>query len=136
MARVNLVQLKDEDMRAQEEYDSLFYELDSDAEGESTQRNFCRPLQRSDFPNQLSNPNSDELKDMSRPEGTEGPNRLLGTETIQPSDSRLTDTTSHKITTSPEPLSSSLAKDLSSIPKIPLKQNTRRRLAREIAEVC
>ena len=135
MARVNLVRLEDEDVRAQEEYDSLFYELDSDTEGESTQRDFCRPLQRSDFPNQPSNPNSEKLEDMSRLEGTEGPNRLLGTETIQPSDSRLTDATSHKIAASPESLSSSLAKDLSSIPKIPLNRNTRRRLAREIAEV-
>src|SRR6202167_4384898 len=87
------------------------------------------------FPNQLSNPNSEKLEDMSCLEGTEGPNRLLGTETIQPSDTHLMDATSHKIAASPEPLSSSLAKDLSSIPKIPLNRNTRRRLAREIAEV-
>src|ERR1700691_1914696 len=43
MARVNLVRLEDDDVRAQEEYDSLFYELDSDTEGESTQQDFCRP---------------------------------------------------------------------------------------------
>ena len=135
MARVNHVWLKDNDMRAQEDYNSLFYELDSDTEDKSTQWDFCRPLQHSDFPNQPSNPNSEKLEDMSRLEGTEGPNRLLGTETIQPSDSRLTDATSHKIAASPESLSSSLAKDLSSIPKIPLNRNTRRRLAREIAEV-
>src|ERR1700691_4274524 len=99
MARVNPVRLEDDDVRAQEEYDSLFYELDSDVEGESTQWDFCRPLQRSDFPNQPSNPDLEKLEDMSRLEGTEGPNRLLGTETIQPSDSCLTDTTSYKITT-------------------------------------
>ena len=74
MARVNLVRLEDDDVRAQEEYDSLFYELDSDAENEATQQDFCRPLQRSDFPNQPSNPNSEKLEDMSRLEGTEGPN--------------------------------------------------------------
>src|SRR6202167_3080092 len=135
MARVNLVRLEDDDVRAQEEYDSLFYELDSNTEGESTQRDFCRPLQRSDFPNQPSNPNSEKLEDMSRLEETEGPNRLLGTETIQPSNSCLTDATSHKIATSPELLSSSLAKDLSLIPKIPLNRNTRRCLARKIVEV-
>ena len=71
MARVNLVWLKDSDVRAREEYDSLFYELDSDTKNEL---DFCRPLQCSDFPNQLSNPNSDKLEDMSRLEGTEGPN--------------------------------------------------------------
>jgi hypothetical protein len=74
MARVNLVRLKDDDVRAQEEYDSLFYELDSDTENESTQQDFCRPLQRSDFPNQPSNPNSEKLKDISFLEGTQGPN--------------------------------------------------------------
>ena len=31
MARVNLVRLEDNDVGAQEEYDNLFYELDSDA---------------------------------------------------------------------------------------------------------
>jgi hypothetical protein len=56
-------------------------------------------------------------------------------ETIQPLDSRFTDTTSHKITTSPEPPSSNLTKDLSLIPKILSNQNTQRHLAREIAEV-
>jgi len=68
-------------------------------------------------------------------EGTEGPNRLLGTETIQPLDSCLMDATSNKFAMSPKPLSSSLAKNLSSIPKIPLNWNTRRHLAQEIAKV-
>ena len=63
MARVNLVRLEDDDVRAQEEYDSLFYKLDSDTENELTQQDFCRPLQRSDFPNQPSNPNSEKLED-------------------------------------------------------------------------
>jgi hypothetical protein len=74
MARVNLVCLEDNDVRAQEEYDSPFYELDSDAENELTQQDFGRPLQCSDFPNQPSNPNSEKLEDMSHLEGTEGPN--------------------------------------------------------------
>jgi hypothetical protein len=56
-------------------------------------------------------------------------------ETIWPSDSSFTDTTHHKISTSPKPLSSILANDLSLISKIPLNQNTRRHLAQEIAEV-
>ena len=84
MARVNLVRLEDDDVRAQEEYDSLFYELDADAKEELTQQDFCRPLQHSDFPNQPSNPNSEKLEDASHLEGTESPNQLLGTETIQP----------------------------------------------------
>ena len=74
MARVNHIQLKDNDVRAQEDSNGLFYELDSDAEGESTQQDFRRPLQRSGFPDQLSNPNSEKLEDTPRLEGTEGPN--------------------------------------------------------------
>jgi hypothetical protein len=49
MARVNHVWLEDDDVRAQEEYDSLFYKLDSDAKNESTQQDFHRPLQCFDF---------------------------------------------------------------------------------------
>src|ERR1700677_2139032 len=56
-------------------------------------------------------------------------------ETIQPSDSRFTDATSHKITGCSRPLSSNLAKDLSSILKIPLNWNTRRCLAKDIAKI-
>jgi hypothetical protein len=74
MARVNLVQFEDNDVKAQEEYDSLFYEPDSNAKNESTQQDFCRPLQHSDFPNQPSNPNSEKLENMSCLEGTEEPN--------------------------------------------------------------
>jgi hypothetical protein len=39
MARVNHVQLEDDDMRAQEEYDSLFH----DAKNKSTQQDFVGP---------------------------------------------------------------------------------------------
>ena len=45
MARVNHIRLEDDDVRTQEDYDGLFYELDSDTKGESTQQDFCRPLQ-------------------------------------------------------------------------------------------
>ena len=89
MARVNHIRLEDDDVRAQEDYDGLFYELDSDTEGESTQWDFCRPLQCSGLPDQLSNPNSKKLEDTPRLEGTEGPNRPSGMETTQPSDSSL-----------------------------------------------
>src|ERR1700683_4270317 len=135
MARVNHVRLEDDDVRAQEDYDGLFYELDSDAEDESARQDFCRPLQHSDFPNQPSNLNLEKLEDASRLEGTESLNRLLGMETIQPLDSHFTDATSHKITALSKPLSSNPAKDLSSIPKFPLNRNTQRRLARDIAKV-
>ena len=57
LARVNCFQLEDNDLRAQEHYDNLFYDLDSDLEAGMDQQNFCRPLQRSDLSNQLSKPN-------------------------------------------------------------------------------
>ena len=44
LARLNYVQLKSNDLRAQEDYNNLFYELDSDAKQESNPQNFCRPL--------------------------------------------------------------------------------------------
>src|ERR1700721_2974476 len=106
MVRVNYIQLEDDDVRAQEDYNNLFHELDSDTEGESTQQDFCKPLQHSDFPNQLSNPDSEKLEDMSHLEGTEGPKQPLGTEATQPPDFSLSDATSHKIITFPKPPSS------------------------------
>ena len=77
MARVNHIRLEDNDVRAQEDYNGLFYELDSDTEGESTQWDFCRPLQHSGFPDQPSNPNSEKLEDTPRLEGTWGSGPLL-----------------------------------------------------------
>jgi hypothetical protein len=72
---------------------------------------------------------------MSHLEGTEGPNQSLGMETTQPPDFSLLDATYHKIVTFPKPSSSTLTKDLSLIPKIPLNWNTQRNLAQEIVEV-
>jgi len=72
LARVNYIQLEDNNIRAQEDYDNLFYKLDSDAKQESSPLDFCRSLQCSDFPGQLNNPNSEKLEDMSHLEGTEG----------------------------------------------------------------
>ena len=56
LARVNCIQLEDNDLRAQEDYDNLFYDLESDSEEGTNQQDFCRPLQCSDLPN-LSCPN-------------------------------------------------------------------------------
>jgi|ERR1700729_2089902 hypothetical protein len=64
MARVNHIWLEDDDVRAQEDYNNLFYELNSDAERESTQQDFCRPLQHSDSPDQPNNPNLEKLEGM------------------------------------------------------------------------
>ena len=87
LARLNCIQLKDNDLRAQEDYDNLFYKLESNSEEGTDQQNFCRPLQHSDLPNQPSKPNSESLEEMSSLEGTEGINLPLGAEITQPSDS-------------------------------------------------
>ena len=133
MARVNCIQLEDNDLKAQEDYDNLFYKLECDSEEGSDQQDFCRPLQHSDFPNQPNKPNSESLGETSSLEGTEGINLPLGAEITQPSDLNLSDTNSFKVDLVSEPSFSS--KNLSSTPKVPLNRNTRRRLAREIAEV-
>ena len=120
-------------MRAQEDYDNLFYELESDSEEGSNQQDFCRPLQHSDLPNQLSKLNSESLEETSSLEGTGGINLPLGAEITQPSDSNSSDTSSFRVDLTLEPSFST--GDLSTTPKIPLNWNTWRCLAQEIAKV-
>src|SRR5882762_10462592 len=66
MARVNLIQLEDNDLRAQEDYDNLFYNMDSDSkESYSGRPDFCEPLQCSDLPIQHADPSVIILEDVS-----------------------------------------------------------------------
>jgi hypothetical protein len=127
LARVNCIQLKDNNLKALEDYDNLFYELESDSEEGSNQQDFCRPLQHSDLPKQPSKPNSESLEETSNLEGTEGINLPLGVKNTQPSDSNSSDTNSFKVDLTLEPSFSS--RDLSMTPKIPLNWNTQRCLA-------
>ena len=106
------------DFRAQEDYDNLFYELESDSEEGADQQDFCRPLQHSDLLNQPSKPNSKSLEETSSLEGTEGINLPLGAEIT--SDSNSSDTSSFRVNLALEPSFSS--RDLSMTPKIPLNQ--------------
>ena len=122
LARVNCIQLEDNDLKAQDDYDNLFYELDSDSEEGNDQQDFRRPLQCSDLPNQPSKPNLESLEETSSLEGTEGINLPLGAEITQPSDLNSLDTNSFKVDLTPEPSFSS--RNLSSTPKIPLNWNT------------
>ena len=48
---VNCIQLEDNNLKAQGDYDNLFYELDSDSEEGNDQQDFHRPLHCSDLPN-------------------------------------------------------------------------------------
>ena len=133
LARVNCIQLEDNNLRAQKDYDNLFYELESDSEEGIDQQDFCRPLWHSDLPNQLSKPNSESLEEMSSLEGTKGINLPLSAENTQPSDSNSSDTSSFRVDLALEPSFSS--RDLFTTPKIPSNWNTGRHLAREIAKV-
>ena len=129
LARVNFVHHKDNDVQAQENYDNLFYEQDSDIEEESNQRDFHRPLQCSDLPNQPNNTSSEKLEDTSSLEGTEGLKQPLGIRITQSSDSG----PSNALATLSEASFSS--RDLSSTSKIPLNRNSQRRPARDITKV-
>ena len=44
LARVNCIQLEDNDLKAQDDYDNLFYKLDSDSEEGNDQQDFRRPV--------------------------------------------------------------------------------------------
>jgi hypothetical protein len=66
MAQVNLIQLKNNDLRAQKDYNSLFYDLDPDSEeGSSNKPDLCEPLQCSDLPIQHTDPSMINLEDVS-----------------------------------------------------------------------
>jgi len=80
MARVNSIQLEDNDLQAQEDYDDLFYNMDSDSEeGYSEKPDFCEPLQCSDLPVQHANPSVIILEDVSSLKGTKDFSEFLGT---------------------------------------------------------
>ena len=131
--RVNCIQLEDNDIRAQKDYDNLFYDLESDSKEDTDQQDFSKPLQHSDLPNQPGKPNLETLQETSSQEGIKGFNLPLGTEITQSLDSKSLDTSSYKVCLSPEPSFSS--RDLSTTPKIPLYWNTQRHLTQEIAKV-
>jgi hypothetical protein len=80
LARVTCIQLEDNDLRAQEDYNNLFYDLESDSEEGTDQQDFCRSLKCSDLPNQLIKHNSEPLEETSSLEGTKGINLSLGAE--------------------------------------------------------
>ena len=117
-----LLQGRLNNLKAQDDYDNLFYELESDSEEGNDQQDFHRPLQCSDFPNQPTKPNSESLEETSSLEGTESINLPLGADITQPSDFNLSDTNSFKVDLAPEPSFSS--RNLSSTLKIPLNRNT------------
>jgi hypothetical protein len=79
MVRVNLIQLEDNDLWAQEDYNNLFYNLDLDSEeGSSDRPHFCEPLQCSGLPIQQADPSMINLEDVSSLEGTKDSSEFLG----------------------------------------------------------
>src|SRR5882762_2861967 len=137
MVQVNSIQLKDNDLRAQEDYDDLFYNMDSDSEeGYSERQDVCKPLQCSDLPIQHANPSMIILEDVSSLKGTKDFLKFLGMENLLVPYLNSSEVHSHNVMM---PLdfrpNVNLAKDLTSTQKIPLNRNSRRCLARDIAKV-
>jgi hypothetical protein len=133
-ARVNFVQLSPKEIRAQDEYDTLYYELDSKEEtGSGIQSDFCRPLQSSDFPTQHDHPIVKQLVEISSLEGPQSSSEPLGNENISVTDTPVLDVSSHKVaveTYLPKP---HISKNLTTTNKSPLNRRSHRRLACDIA---
>jgi hypothetical protein len=138
-ARVNLIQYNDEDSKAQDQYDALYYNLDSDNEDASnstSQQDFCRPLQILDTPVQHINPSVMELNEESTLEGETNSYKIPKVDDAMGIESSNTQARSHEVTALPfNAFPSSTKKDLTSAQKIPLNRNSRRRLAQDIAQV-
>jgi hypothetical protein len=82
-AWANFVQPSWAEIQAQEDYDALYYDLDSKDETEKTtngisQLDFCEPLQCSHFPNQHAVPSVNQLEDSSSLEGFNDSSESLG----------------------------------------------------------
>ena len=76
---MNLIQCKNNNLQAQEDYNNLFYKLDSDSEEDSFDKpDFCEPLQCSDLPIQYANPSMIKLEDVSSLKGTKDSSEFLG----------------------------------------------------------
>ena len=122
-ARVNYVQLEEMDYEAQENYDNLYYELDSEDE-----QDFHEPLQPIDLSSQRVNPSAINLEKEANLEGTNNSSELVGEDTAM----NTLNASSNRVEVIP-PKSNSKSRDLTLVPKTPLNCNTRRHLARDIA---
>jgi hypothetical protein len=139
-ARTNFVQPSRAEIQAQEDYDALYYDLDSENETEGTnngtpQPDFCEPLQRSDFPNQHAIPSMNQLEDSSSLEGFNDSSESLGKENSPALDSQSIKVLSHRVAAFSDPKSNKARKDLTTATKPALNRRSRRRLARDVARV-
>ena len=137
MAWVNLIQYKDNDLQAQKDYINIFYKLDPDSKEDSFNKpDFCKPLQCSDLPIQYANPSMIKLKNVFSLKGTKNSSEFLGIDNSLVPNLNSFEVHSHNVMTQLNSWSNGqLAKDLSSTSKIPLNQNSRGCLAKDIAKV-
>jgi hypothetical protein len=85
---------------AQEDYNNLFYNMDSDSEeGYSGELDFCEPLQCSDLPVQHANPSVVILEDVSNVKGTKDFSEFLGTDNLPVPDLNSSEVHSHNVMT-------------------------------------
>src|SRR5882762_9807887 len=98
MLQVNLIQLKDNDLQAQEDYDNLFYDLDSDSEeGSYSKPDFCESLQCFDLPIQHADPSMIKLKDVFSLDGIKDSSEFWGMDNLPVLDLNFSEVHSHNI---------------------------------------
>ena len=90
----------DVDSQAQEEYDELFYGLESDSEDLIEEQDFCSPLQRPDPTSHLASPSKELLTKEPNLKGTEGSIEPLGKTEVSVKEFK--DIHSNKIATTPD----------------------------------
>jgi hypothetical protein len=130
-AWTNFVQLSLSDLQAQEEYDALYYELDSENEGESSVLDFRRPLQSSDNLFQPAIPSGHQPEDLSSLEGLQGSSEPTGIANSSTPEVPI-DVLSQKVTVTSTPRN--LCRQLTTTSTLPLNRRSQRRLARDIAQ--
>jgi hypothetical protein len=96
-----MVQLSDEDLQVQTEYDDMYYSLDSDSE------DFCNPLQTTEPPAQLANSSKTPLTENSTLNGdnnsAESSSNMVFTTLALAMDSQTTDIDLNSIHIKPVP---------------------------------
>jgi hypothetical protein len=116
-ARANFVSMSDPEIEALNDYDELYYGMESEDESPSEQQDFCSPFQSSDRALQIKS------EDESSLEGEQ-------TETI-----KSTSGPSVSLHSTAQPSAFQLGRDLTNVKKFPLNRATRRNLAKSISKV-
>ena len=116
-AHANFISMSDPEIEALNDYDKLYYRMESEDESPSEQQHFCSPFQSSDQTLQIKCDDKSSLEEEQ-------------TETIMP-----TSTSSVSLHTTAQPSAFHLGHDLTNVKKFPLNRATQRNLAKSISKV-